>query len=177
VGRQIRFYITQPDADALIELIRSKGGIFMSTSGEELTKDDLAQITNVEYIRDKYKDSCIYIKLPDSKLIFDHFARIYVDSMRSDVIQFLLPHPVKNKKDTFAEGRFWYETSYYNENGELVQNTLMKKMFDALVRYIRKNYIPSYDKSEYIGRDCYEKYKCGEYITAVNGGALLTRFD
>lgn len=108
---------------------------------------------------------------------FDYFSRIYVDSMRSDVIQFLLPHPVKNKKDTFAEERFWYETSYYNENGELVQNTLMKKMFDSLVRYIRKNYIPSYDKSEYIGRDCYEKYKCGEYITAVNGGALLTRFD
>lgn len=127
MGRQIRFYITQPDADALIELIRSKGGIFMSTSGEELTKDDLAQITNVEYIEEKYKDSCIYIKLPDSKMKFDYFSRIYVDSMRSDVIQFVLPHPVKNKKDTFAEGRFWYETSYYDKKGELIQNTMMKK--------------------------------------------------
>ena len=177
MGKQIRFYITQPDADALIELICSKGGIFMSTSGEELTKDDLAQITNVEYIEEKYKDSCVYIKLPDSKLIFNHFTRIHIDFMCSDVIQFVLPHPVKNKKDAFVEGRFWYETSYYDKNGELIQNTMMKKMFDALVRYIRKNYLPSYNKSVYIGRDCYKKYKCGEYITAINGGVLLTRFD
>ena len=177
MGKQIRFYITQTDAKDLIDLIYSNGGILISTAGDELTKDDLEHIADVIYIKNKYIDSCVYIKLQNSNLQFDNYKRKYIDYEYSDVIEFSLPRPIKHRENTFSAGRFWYATSYYNKNNELIKKTLMKGMFNLLQKYIRKNYIANDDKSEYIGLDCYEKYKRGEYITTVNDGAILVKFE
>lgn len=169
MGRQICFFITNEDLKELEKHIKSKGGSFVNKKNEEVQSVENGQG---------------YIVFPDSKLFYWENYQIHsfkkdkiIDQSASDIIVFTNCSLSQNCKviNGYEHGRFWYDTSYYDNEGRIVKkNKKLTEFFNALKRYITKNYKISEDKWWYIGPDAYKEYLKGSFVPC--SGTTLIKF-
>lgn len=68
-------------------------------------------------------------------------------------------------KNGYEHGRLWYAPEYYDDSGEKIHKSKeLDTLYNALNRYIRKNYRISKTKFGYIGPDAYQRYLEGKFI-------------
>ena len=163
MGRQIGFYASQKDMSEMIDYLYANGGIMINENGTELSKDELDNIQDREYIKKKYRFPDMFVKCKDSNIIFNYYPKIdrkSLDMFKSEVIDF---SPSKRSDDDtyYAQGRFHIETATYN-NCPNIQN-----LYNIIVKYIKKNFIISNTKDCYMGKDAFELYKQGKYTTWI----------
>ncbi len=183
MGRQVRFFVTDNDIDDLIEVIHQNNGQIITRLSKQCSS--LADFKE----KDDLEGKQFFIKFQNSKLINRGGLSSHIlDQLSSEVVEVSLCRNV-NKEivdvsmlgktvepiyipnpdyslSTFECGRIWYESKYYDEQGNIVEKSEdLKTMFDILKKYIRKNYHISVQKDYYIGPDAYLKYLKGEFKT------------
>ena len=181
MGRQIMFYADAVDMEHLIRFIQQCNGIIINEDGSVLDDDDLSHILEPEYLESKFPYVDLWIKLENSLISYDYYPKSNRTSLKlfeSEAIQFSRPSSRKNEKNLFSWGRFWYAPKSYDADGRiLVKNPDLNILYNALKRYIRKNYRISRDKLTYIAPHCYELYKRGEYLPGGHSGNYVSVFD
>ena len=160
MGRQVCFFATNEDLQSLIELVKSKGGIFVNLRNEKLE----------EFVNGQF-----FITLKNSKLSYWNNNKTlpytegqFIDRFSSEIVILDSCRRVEfPNKDPYGyeHGRFWYETSYFDNDGNTVKKSKeLDLFFNSLKRYITKNYILSINKHWYMGPDAYQKYLEGNYV-------------
>ena len=163
MGWQVNFYGTQKDMNELCEFIKKKGGIVIQEDGKELTEEDLQHITDFEYIKKRFRYWNFYIKRKDSKIVYNYYSennRKCVSDSYSDVLSFSIPW-IRNNQKEYDRGRVYY---YGQCEGWGANTEETKKLYNAIKRYIKNNYVKRKEEfgfQVYMGKDGYEQLKNG----------------
>ncbi len=161
MGWQVIFYGTQKDMNELCEFIKKKGGIVINEDGQELTEEDIHHIIDIDYINKRFRYWTFYIKRKDSKIIYNYYSKIdrkCLDSFYSDVLGFKIP---VNDRKKYDSGRVYL---YGNCEGWGANTEETKKLYNAIKRYIKNNYVKRKEEIDfqvYMGKDGYEQLKNG----------------
>ena len=164
MGKQIRFFLAPDDELCFESEIRRNNYVLIDEMANPLSDGAIADTTEQQ----------LYITYPDAQIILSKGG--YVDAISSDVIQW---SRCKAREDnTLSEGRIWVEMRHWNEEQELVtKNDYLSRMYDVLVKYIKKNTKRSIDKPySYIGASAYASYK-NENCKMVHGPRVNIEFD
>lgn len=167
MGKQICFFATPKDYFELFDHIVNKGWYFVDDYGESISLEQAKQMVQNHYDNNGL---CLKIFATSKNLTFvknigSH--RDFVDTLLSDVIEIIVcSPPPPNIRDLvmlpnqYQHGRFWYERQYYDCHGNtVIKSTEVDKMYNSLVRKIRKKAVISKDKFAYILPDAYRLYK------------------
>ena len=91
MGNQICFYVTQKDADTLIEQIYHQGGGVVDLTGKPLNKEELRSITDFESKK-------FFVTKPEFTLCYhSNTTKKSIDEMKAEVIEFSLCAPSSAK--------------------------------------------------------------------------------
>lgn len=159
MGRQVCFFVSNKDLQDLVELVKSNGGTLINSRNEKQNTIISGQV---------------FIVLPNSKLYYWENNKLHnyeqghiIEQLSSDIIAFSESRLTNDQKfpNWYEHGRFWYGTSYYDNDGNVIKKSKeLDLFFNSLKRYITKNFTISVDKHWYIGPDAYKKYLDGTFI-------------
>jgi len=91
MGRQICFYVTQKDADTLIEQIYLQGAMVVDFAGRPLQKEELQSITDNDYCQKHFESNKFFVMKPSLSLYYHSNAvKESIDEMKAEVIEFSL---------------------------------------------------------------------------------------
>lgn len=185
MGRQINFFATLQDQTDMCKILTNAGAI--PTDGYNATILDLDSVLKDDSI------GMFFFALPQSYLQTEDSPRPSIpfetaprgpvtDSVTgfsssryfpssSDLIEFIKCPRQKNVpviKEIVAPGRIWYPTGYKIWIGN--NEEVIKKLFNKVKYFIRKNFIYNKTDSYYIGPDAYDKWKKGDIFLAYTCG-------
>lgn len=150
MGRQIRFFMAPEDEYEFLKTMFELELIILDRQAEQIASSDTKTIEGLSF----------YITFKNSNIVKTSYG--FVDAIGSEVIQ-CSPNIVK-QNGSIRNGRLWVEHKYYDSNQELVEKSIeLKKVYDLLSKWIRKNYKLSTCKMFYIGKKAYELYRDGKY--------------
>ena len=169
MGRQICFFATAKDYFAIFDYFVEKKWFFIDIHGEKIP---INMVKNM--VQSHYESKGVALKIfatNDNLNLVTWTANHmkFVDTMFSDVLEIIIcSPPARNIRgltilpNQYEHGRIWYERQYYDRNGNIViKSQEVDKMYNALVRRIRKNAVISKDKFAYILPEAYRLYKEG----------------
>lgn len=133
MGKQICFYASQKDVDALTEQIHRQGGLVVDTVGKPLSKDELQLISDYNYCKEYFGSNKFFVVKSNPSLHFDSdTVKRSIDEMKAKVIEFSLctPSPTRvidtsSVDDYFRKGGFVVITNseeYNRQMDALMQN-------------------------------------------------------
>lgn len=147
-----------------VEYIKSKGLlIFLKEDGKRLKEIDKLS---------EFKDTWCYgvwlykedFGLIDSHNVDTGFLCI---TDRSYTIEFRRTS-IDDEEKVVRGGRIWYQTSYYDENGELIKKGgEIEKVYQQLCRYIRNNLCKIVKMIETPRGQCKRIYYCSKSIKSL----------
>lgn len=173
MGRQINFFATFVDMEPLISKLYDKGIVIIDEYGREAGRQEAPLL-----FKQASKQNSIYITK-------DYFYKAYfpfgsegllkIDVKKSEVIEFFSSCPktdINNTPDcidySYYPGRFWYSRDYLDAEQMVIRyktnDAELGKIYDMIVRYIRKNFKYSRKWTYYIGPDAYQKMQNGLFI-------------
>ena len=138
MGRQINFYMDSVDEKKFADFLTKEENMFFYLNRQKnIIPDSLKKLPSEEV---KFSFSIVLW----SKDFFNPFLRkiegkeeYSFDKTKSEVFEFSRCVVKDNK---VIRGRIWYETSYYDEKGELIKKPeYMDKVYNQIVRWIKKN--------------------------------------
>ena len=98
MGKQVCFYASQKDVEALIDQIQRSCAIVVDASGSVLGSEALLSIADFDYCKEHFGGNKFFVTKPDlSLLYYRHEGHIFIDQMQSEVIELSLcsPSPLK----------------------------------------------------------------------------------
>lgn len=139
MGRQINYYIDKKTEYEFAKFLFTKD---FNIIFEDVKNKEIYFCKNIQDY-DKLKDlKCELFIYKDSYEIEKYINKSNyrrIDSTISPVIEFTRTFIIEEEKK-IVRGRLWYETKYFNENGELVaKDERILKEFNSLVKWIKKN--------------------------------------
>ena len=173
MGRQINFFATFADMEPLISKLYEKDIVVINEYGRIIGRQEAPELFNKAT-----KQDSIYITR-------DYFHKAYIpfgpekipiiDVMKSEVIEFFSSYPKTDINATpdcidysYYPGRFWYSRDYLDIEQMIIRyktnDAELGKIYDMIVRYIRKNFKYSSKWQYYIGSDAYQKMQNGLFI-------------
>ena len=183
MGRQICFFATPVDYFLILEHIVDIGWFFIDYNGEERSLTEIKQMIEDHYNYEGKRLS-FFISSKTLKIVKDSFPNFSrIDEYCSEVIEISICSPpppnirgLITLPNQYESGRLWYTRQYYDYTGNTVlKSTEIDKMYNSLVRKIKKNSILSRDKFAYILPDAYRRYKEGIFIPC--SGKISIIFD
>lgn len=173
MGRQIRFYLDNEKQKELLDYIYDRDLIILYqpvNAIEYYDKNNRKYDFNraVHLYKEEWGKLAINyffendIILEEAELTkikkYKDCEKVYTNDDYSPIIEFWFTG-IHNNDKCITNGRFWYERTYYNEQGKLMyKNEEVNKEYNHLAYWIRKN-VP---KRDYIITD---RYVYKEYIT------------
>ena len=166
MGRQIRFYATEEDCIFIITKAYVNGWYIIDDFGNPLSLDDSCEQIR-KYFLGEVGFFVNYLAHKNSKIVFLENGK-HIDPICSEVIEFFPSMRNPDCKNVFSHGRLWYDKTYYDlrvPEAKLVKKAEeLTKMFDCLVKEIKKVALYSKEEMCYIMPDAYALYKEGLYI-------------
>jgi hypothetical protein len=173
MGRQITFFATPTDYIPLIEHILKCGWYILNFEGKRVSLDEIKYVMQDSFDKG-YVIYDYYATKEGSKIIINKYkVGDRVDSTFSEVIEIsvcMLQRYLNGKEleepNRYEHARFWYDRQYYDDKENIVvKSEELDKMFNSLVRQIKKNAKISKDNCHwYILPDAYRLYKKGKFI-------------
>lgn len=170
MGKQIRFFAVSTDWQLIFENVFDKNLILMDRFGN---KQSIEETVNIFAEFSKTHLFQYYIATDKSRVV-QFQPSLIIDSMKSDVIEIDAGHlsrlvnPPEHLRDAdnrYEHARFWYATSYYDDEGKIIQKiNEIDKVYSSLARFVRKHSIKSQDGDFYILPDAYRLYKENKFI-------------
>lgn len=180
MGRQICFFATANDYFLLFDYIVESKWFFIDVAGNRISLDKVKETVQSHYNNNGFKLK-FYITKNDFKIVKNVYSNhAFVDDLFSDVIEVsICSRPPRNIRgleklpNQYEHGRFWYEKQYYDQNGNIVTKSQdIDKMYQSLVRKVRKNAIISKTKFAYILPEAYIMYKEGTFKPCSGKNAI-----
>ena len=172
MGKQIRFFATAIDYYMVLECVINNGWILINNCGDKVPLSQAKQLVQ-EYYEDKIK-YLTFFATKEGFNIFKHFRadHTFMDMLCSEVIEISACSPLASNihgiitlPNQYEHGRIWYEKQYYdNDSNIMTKNDELDKMYNLLVRMIKRKSVISADRSAYILPDAYRLYKEGRFI-------------
>lgn len=183
MGRQICFFATPKDYFLLFDYIVESKWFFIDVYGNSISLDRVK-----ETVQSHYDDKGVFLKFYITKngleIVRDALNNTtFVNALYSDVIEIVICSPpppnirgLIKLPNQYEHGRFWYEKQYYDQSGNIITKSQdLDKMYQSIVRKVRKNAIISKNKFAYILPEAYKKYKKGWFIPC--SGRYTIDFD
>lgn len=181
MGRQICFFATPNDYFLLFDYIDESKWFFIDESGNSISLDRVKEMVQSHYDNQGFYLR-FYITKNDFKIVRNVYDnnRIRVDALYSDVIEIIIcSPPARNIRgliklpNQYEHGRFWYERQYYDKNGNIITKSQdVDKMYQSIVRRVRKNAVISKSKFAYILPEAYKAYKEGNFKPCSGRNAI-----
>lgn len=136
MGKQINFFIDKETEEKFFVYLNEKGvAILEGNNKMPLIVDKLpAPFSEKGWFK-------LYLYNNAGDLIIKKLAtgRECVDSIESPVIEYSRTIIREDSKE-ISRGRLWFETKYYNDDGELVQKDIrLEEWYKELCKWIKKN--------------------------------------
>jgi len=145
MGRQILFFFSREDEIEFLTKVHEMGLIIMDEYKNKLFAEDIKTKNDFAY----------FISYENSNIVI---TNDYINQIYSDIIKFTCCKSWKEK--TLDIGRIWIEMRYYDSSDNLVKkDEILEKIYNQLVRWIKKNTRISTNKFCYIGKHAYKLYK------------------
>jgi hypothetical protein len=94
MGKQICFFVTQKDVNALVEQIHSYKAFVVNAEGQRLNDEDLLSIADYDYCQKHFGSNKFFIVKPEFALCFYfNINKNTIDEMKAEVISFSLCSP------------------------------------------------------------------------------------
>lgn len=133
-----------------------------------------------------YHSTRISKKILDTSSVDNLFLKqgfIVIDDVDkyNDMMKELKKKPVYIDNPNYVEngfqyGRFWYNDSYFDENGtKHIKSSSVTAIFNSLKKYMSNNYSLSETKFAYIGPDAYMNFKMNKFIPCCGKNVIEFR--